>query len=55
MYGIIGFKTKHVGPILCEFNQYVECSGPKMCGKCGWNPEVEKVRKAKFVSEEVQK
>ena len=29
----------------CKYNPFVECEGCRMCGKCGWNPDVDKQRK----------
>ena len=32
----------------CKYNVGVECSSQKHCGKCGWNPKVDKGRKLKL-------
>lgn len=32
----------------CKYKLYIECFDQKNCKKCGWNPEVEKKRKAKL-------
>ena len=46
-------RTKHSkernGP--CRFNKEVECDLMKPCGKCGWNPKIEEMRKEKIRTE----
>ncbi len=32
----------------CKFNVGVECYQKKKCGKCGWNPDVDRKRKLRF-------
>lgn len=35
----------------CQYNVEVMCASKK-CAKCGWNPEVEKIRKEKLEKEQ---
>lgn len=39
-------KEQECGTDICPYNEGVACREPKMCGKCGWNPEVMEARKA---------
>lgn len=32
----------------CKFNVGVECYQKKKCGKCGWNPDVDRKRKLRL-------
>lgn len=29
----------------CFFNRYIDCPNCGQCKSCGWNPEIERVRK----------
>lgn len=40
-------KPKYSFIGICFFNTEVDCIKKDNCAKCGWNPEVEKVRKEK--------
>jgi hypothetical protein len=37
-------RQKKAAETECPYNKEVTCSD-RMCGKCGWNPKVEKARK----------
>lgn len=32
--------------LICKYNKGIECAAQTECQGCGWNPEVEKERKA---------
>lgn len=45
-------KKNHYQPmVVCPNNEYVHCYKPRDCFRCGWNPEVEKARTAKYNSQ----
>lgn len=35
----------------CRFNKHIDCTKKDECWHCGWNPEVEKMRKKKLIDE----
>jgi ribosomal protein L37E len=32
----------------CVFNCHIDCEDHNKCSSCGWNPEIERVRKEKL-------
>ena len=39
---------------ICKYNSMIECTDRRNCGKCGWNPSVEIMRKTQIKEERVK-